>query len=55
MAKSKTTRPSEVLSLTIDGSQITAERFVKGVSSFVGLINDVAEVVAGRRGAINWR
>src|SRR5712664_1097035 len=42
------------LTLTIDGARITADRFLKAVSSFVALINDVAETVTQERSAFRW-
>lgn len=50
MAKS---RPRQ-LTLRIDGQRITAERFLKAVSSFVGLIHEVSEAVTQERGAFRW-
>ena len=42
------------LTLKLDGQHITADRFLKAVSSFVGLINEVSETVTGERGAFRW-
>ncbi|MGE0876592.1 MAG: hypothetical protein AB7O31_18155 [Burkholderiales bacterium] len=42
------------LTLKLDGRHITAERFVKAVSSFVALINEVSEAVTNERGAFRW-
>jgi hypothetical protein len=42
------------LTLKLDGQHITAERFVKAVSSFVALINEVSEAVTNERGAFRW-
>lgn len=50
MAKS---RPQQ-LTLRIDGQRITAERFLKAVSAFVGLIHEVSEAVTDERGAFRW-
>ncbi|MGH8673828.1 MAG: hypothetical protein ACREVG_05915 [Burkholderiales bacterium] len=50
MAKKQAQR----LTLMIDGQQITAERFLKAVSSFVAIINDVSEQVTQERGAFRW-
>jgi hypothetical protein len=47
-------KPPQELILTIGGQRITAERFVKAVSAFVGLINDVADAVTEERGAFHW-
>ena len=54
MAKPKPGRASRTLSLKLDGQQITAERFVRSVASFVGLINEVSDAVAAGRGAVKW-
>lgn len=42
------------LTLKLDGQHITAERFLKAVSSFFALINDVSEAVTSERGAFRW-
>lgn len=42
------------LTLKISGQRITADRFLKAVSAFVGLINDVADNVSGEHGAFRW-
>lgn len=42
------------LTLKIDGRRITADRFLKAVTAFVGLINDVADTVTGEHGAYQW-
>lgn len=49
-----TQKPPQELTLTIGGQRITAERFLKAVSSFVGLINDVSEAVTAEHGAFRW-
>lgn len=49
-----TRKPPQGLTLTIGGQHITAERFLKAVSSFVGLINDVSEAVTQERSAFRW-
>ena len=46
-------RPQQ-LTLKIDGQRITAERFLKAVSSFVGLIQEVSEAVTQERSAFRW-
>lgn len=42
------------LTLKIGGQHITADRFLKAVSSFVALINDVSETVTQERSAFRW-
>lgn len=42
------------LTLKIEGAHITADRFLKAISSFVALINDVAETVTQERAAFRW-
>jgi len=42
------------LTLRIEGPRITADRFVKAVSSFVALINDVSETVTNEHSAFRW-
>jgi hypothetical protein len=42
------------LTLKIDGPRITADRFLKAVTAFVGLINDVSDTVTGEHGAFQW-
>jgi hypothetical protein len=54
MAKPKPGRASRTLSLKLDGQQITAERFVRSVASFVGLIHEVSDAVAAGRGTVKW-
>lgn len=44
----------KALTLRIAGQRITADRFLKAVSAFVGLINDVADNVSGEHGAFRW-
>jgi len=50
----KSSNKSDQLTLKIDGARITADRFLKAVSSFVALINDVSEKVTQERGAFRW-
>lgn len=45
---------SKQLTLKIGGQRITADRFLKAVSSFVALINDVSETVTQERSAFRW-
>lgn len=42
------------LTLKIEGQRITADRFLKAVSSFVALINDVSETVTQEHRAFRW-
>jgi hypothetical protein len=42
------------LTLRIEGQRITADRFLKAISSFVALINDVSETVTQERSAFRW-
>lgn len=42
------------LTLKIGGQRITADRFLKALSSFVALINDVSDTVTQERGAFRW-
>lgn len=53
MAKSKK-KPEPKLTLKIDGDAVTADRFLKGLSAFVALINDVADNVSERNHALSW-
>ena len=54
MARIKKTDAPQQLTLKIDGAHITADRFLKAVSSFVALINDVADSVTQERSAFRW-
>lgn len=54
MAKSTTDPNPDSLTLKIDGQHITAEKFLKAVSSFVALINDVADNVSQEKAAFKW-
>lgn len=51
MAKGHT---SKKLTLKIDGQRITADRFLKAISSFIAVINDVSETVTQERSAFRW-
>ncbi|OGA13541.1 MAG: hypothetical protein A3D95_15920 [Betaproteobacteria bacterium RIFCSPHIGHO2_12_FULL_69_13] len=42
------------LTLKIEGARITADRFLKAVSAFVGLINEVSDTVTGEEGSFRW-
>lgn len=50
----KQAQSPQQLTLKIEGARITADRFLKAVSSFVALINDVAESVTQERSAFRW-
>lgn len=54
MRKVKSKNGGDSLSLKLSGERITAERFLKSVSSFFGLIAEVSDAVAGQRGAVQW-
>jgi len=40
--------------LTLDGSEIAAEKFVKSVSEFVAIIRDVTESLSGEKNSVKW-
>ena len=42
------------LTLKLDGQHITADRFVKALTSFIGLINEVSDAVTNERSAFRW-
>ena len=54
MVKASGNQTSDELTLKIDGQHITADRFLKAVSSFVALINDVADNVSQEKSAFRW-
>lgn len=54
MRKVKAMSGADTLSLKLSGDRIAAERFVKSVSSFFALINEVSDAVAGHRDAVQW-
>ena len=47
-------RSAQKLTLKIEGAHITADRFLKAVSSFFALINDVAGTVTQEHSAFRW-
>ena len=49
-----TTKPYTSLTLSIAGSRITAERFMRAVESFFGLINEVSQDMTGAPKTIEW-
>lgn len=53
MSKSKRQKPQRI-TLKLDGKGVTAERFLKSVSAFVGLINEVADNAVGADKAFSW-
>ncbi len=53
MTKSKREKPQRI-TLKLDGKGITAERFLKSVSAFVGLINEVADTAVGSENTFSW-
>jgi len=54
MRKVKSRDSGDRLSLKLSGERITAERFLKSVSSFFGLVAEVSDAVAGQKGAVQW-
>jgi hypothetical protein len=54
MSKRTKTSSGVALSLTLSGERITADRFLKGVASFFGIVTEVSEAVTGHRGGIEW-
>jgi hypothetical protein len=54
MAKRVAKEAARQLTLKIEGPRITADRFLKAVSSFVALINEVSETVTSERNAFRW-
>jgi hypothetical protein len=51
---SGTSKISERLTLELDGPEITAEKFEKGIDAFIAIIKDVAKKVTGKAGAVKW-
>ena len=45
MARKHLKTNSQTLTLTLDGNEITAEKFVKSVSAFLSITRDVTECV----------
>ena len=54
MARKQSTINAETLTLILDGSEITAEKFVKRISACVAIIRDVTESLSGEKSSINW-
>ena len=54
MARKHLKLNSQTLTLTLDGNEITAEKFVKSVSAFVSIIRDVTESLSGEKNSIKW-
>lgn len=50
-AKKKETVP---LVLRIEGTRITAERFLKAADNFFNLLRNVADDISGQKGAVTW-
>ncbi len=50
-AKKKETTP---LVLRIEGTRITAERFLRAVDNFFNLLRNVADDISGQKGAVTW-
>lgn len=53
MSKSRKQNPHRI-TLKLDGKGIPAERFLKSISAFVGLINEVADNTVGAEKAFSW-
>lgn len=53
MSKSRKQKPQR-LTLKLDGKGIPAERFLKSISAFVSLINEVADNIVGTDKAFSW-
>jgi hypothetical protein len=49
-----TTKPYTSLTLSIAGSRITADRFMRAVESFFGLIDEVSQAMTGAPKTIEW-
>jgi len=54
MANRQTKPKPQTLTLTLDGKEITAEKFVKSVTAFVSIIRDVTESLSGEKNTIKW-
>ncbi len=54
MSKRNAKTTFQTLTLKLDGSEVTAERFVKSVSAFVSIIKDVTESLSGEKNSIKW-
>jgi hypothetical protein len=54
MAKRRANLDTHTLTLKLDGTEVTAERFIKSVSAFVSIIKDVTESLSGEKNGIKW-
>ena len=54
MARKQSTINAETLTLILDGSEITAEKFVKRISACVAIIRDVTESLSGEKNSVKW-
>lgn len=54
MARKQAKTNLQTLTLTLDGKEITAEKFAKSVSAFVSIIRDVTESLSGEKNSIKW-
>lgn len=45
---------THLVRLKLSGPKITSEKFVRGVSSFLGMVSDVSSKVAKNRNAVSW-
>ncbi|MCX6832222.1 MAG: hypothetical protein NT028_08845 [candidate division Zixibacteria bacterium] len=46
--------PNNKLTLKIEGARVSADKFLKAVDGFLGLLRNVSDEVSGRKGAIMW-
>ncbi len=54
MAEKRSKVNPKTLTLTLDGNEITAEKFVKSVTAFVSIIREVSESLSGEKNGIKW-
>jgi hypothetical protein len=54
MATNRKNSKPKTLTLTLDGNEITAEKFVKSVTAFVSIIREVTENLSGEKNSIKW-
>ena len=54
MAEKRSRVAPKTLTLTLDGNEITAEKFVKSVTAFVSIIREVSESLSGEKNGIKW-
>lgn len=54
MAEKRSKVTPKTLTLTLDGNEITAEKFVKSVTAFVSIIREVSESLSGEKNGIKW-